>query len=458
MHDMRIKVAIHDMVGLCRRPWFLAGLFCVYAAVAIPSIALLMPPFQAADEMGHAQRANEISHGELLATRFAGPLSSGGRTDIGLTHLWTVFAGLPFQPGTKVTKSMKKQGAAIAWGVSRPDSFVNTAIYPPLLYIPAAIGQGTGRLLHLSVLHGVVLSRLLDGVVSTGIAALAIGLAGDVAPLLFTLLCLPMSLALFAAVTQDGPMIALSALAAALFARIRLTGAGLAAGSTALALAAMARPALLPFCLLPWILPELSLAVRVVSTVLPIASVLGWTALTGRITLYTPLADQVAAQTHALLLHPHLVPVLVWTTIQNQWLRHFDLFRTFVGVLGWLDTPLPMPYYAATAVMLLLAVLASLPDHQKLDGVVRGLAAAILLLGAIGAVFLLEYLSWSPVGGRVVDGVQGRYFLPIMPFLALVLPRRRLRSLTWMRVALCLYPLLSITITIRAILWRYYPS
>ncbi len=449
---------LRDGAGLCRRPWFLAGLFCVYAAVAIPSIALLMPPFQAADEMAHAQRANEISHGELLATRFAGPRSSGGLTDIGIVHLWTVFAGLPFQPGAKVTRSMEKRGAAIAWGASRPDSFANTAIYPPLLYIPAASGQGLGRLLHLSVVHGMVLSRLLDGGASSGIAALAIGLAGDFAPLLFTLLCLPMSLALFAAVTQDGPIIALSALAAALFARGRLTGPGLAAGSTALALAAMARPVLLPFCLLPWILRSLSPAARVMSTALPIASVLGWTALTDRITLYRPLADQVAAQTHALLLHPHLVPVLVWTTLQNQWLRHFDLFQTFVGVLGWLDTPLPMPYYAATAVMLLLAVLASLSDHPPLDGAARRLAAALLLLGAIGAVFLLEYLSWSPVGGRVVDGVQGRYFLPIMPFLAFVLPRGRLPALAWMRVALCLYPLLSITITIRAILWRYYPS
>ncbi len=449
---------MHNMVGLCSKPRSLAALFCVYAAVAIPSIALLMPPFQAADEMAHAQRANEISHGGLLATRFAGPLSSGGRTDIGLVHLWTVFAGLPFQPGTKVTRSMRKQGAAIAWGPSRPDSFANTAIYPPVLYMPAAIGQGTGRLLHLSVVHGMVLSRLLDGVVSAGIGALAIGLAGDFAPLLFTLLCLPMSLALFAAVTQDGPIIALSALAAALFARGRPTGAGLAAGSMALALTAMARPALLPFCLLPWLLPGLSPAVRIASTVLPIASVLGWTALTDRITLYTPLADQVAAQMRALLLHPHLVPVLVGTTIQNQWLRHFDLFQTFVGVLGWLDTPLPTSYYAATAVMLLLAVLASLPDRQTLDGVARRLAAGILLLGAIGAVFLLEHLSWSPVGGRVVDGVQGRYFLPIMPFLIFVLPRRRLRTLAWMRVALCLYPLLSITITLRAILWRYYPS
>ena len=449
---------MHDVVGLCGKPRFLAVLFCIYAAVAIPSIALLMPPFQAADEMAHAQRANEISHGELLATRFAGPLSSGGPTDIGILHLWTVFAGLPFQPGTKVTRSMEKRGAAITWGVSRPDTFVNTAIYPPLLYIPAAIGQGMGRLLHLSVVHGMVLSRLLDGVVSAGMGALAIGLAGDVAPLLFTLLCLPMSLALFAAVTQDGPIIALSALAATLFARGRLTGAGLTAAGTALALAAMARPVLLPFCLLPWLRPGLSPAVRVASTVLPIAAVLGWTVLTDRMTLYTPLADQVAAQTQALLLHPHLVPVLVWTTIQSQWLRDFDLFRTFVGVLGWLDTPLPMSYYAATAVMLLLAVLASLPDQQSLDGVARRLAAGILLLGAIGAVFLLEYLSWTPVGARVVEGVQGRYFLPIMPFLVLVLPRRRVRAHTWVRVALCLYPLLSITITIRAILWRYYPS
>ena len=165
-----------------------------------------------------------------------------------------------------------------------------------------------------------------------------------------------------------------------------------------------------------------------------------------------------AAQTHALLLHPRLLATLVWTTVQGQWLRHGDIFQGFVGVLGWLDTPLPASYYLLTAVMLMLALMVSTRDHQPLETNLRRLAAAALFLGAVCAVFLLEYLSWSPVGGRVVEGVQGRYFLPIVPFLGFVLPRARFRTPTWSGVALCFYPALSITIAVQAIVLRYYLS
>ena len=451
-------VTIRSLAGACRHPWFLAGLFCLYAAVAIPMIALLMPPLQAADETAHAQRANEISHGGLIATRFNGPLTSGGVIDLGLIRLWRVVEDLPFRPDHKLTQAMERQAAAVTWKPRGNDSFANTAIYPPLLYAPAAIGQAAGRWLHLSVLHAMLLSRLLDGAASTVLAAIAIGLGDALAPLLFTLLCLPMSLALFAAITQDGPMIALSALAVSLFARARRGSAYVAAGSTALGLAAMARPPMLPFCLLPWLLPGLSRRARMTSTALPIAAALGWTVMTDRITLYRPSADQVAAQTHAILAHPQLLATLVWTTIQGQWLRHCDIFQGFVGVLGWLDTPLPASYYALTAVVMILAIMVSVRDQPPLDTTLRRLAAAALFLGAVCAVFLLEYLSWSPVGSRFIEGVQGRYFLPIMPFLGFLLPRHRLPDPVWARLALCLYPALSITITVQAIVLRYYLS
>ncbi len=453
-----MTITIHDMARLLSKPRVLAVLFCIYAAVAIPMIALLMPPFQAADEIAHSQRANEISHGGLIATRFNGPLTSGGTIDLGMIRLWRVVEGLPFHTDRKLTRAMEDQAAAVTWKPRGDDSFANTAIYPPLLYAPAAIGQIAGRWLHLSVLHTMLLSRLLDGAASAAIAAIAIGLGDALAPLLFTLLCLPMSLALFAAITQDGPMIALSALTVSLFARARRASAYLAAGSSAIGLVAMARPAMLPFCLLPWLLPGLSRRARMTSTALPVATTLGWTALTNWITLYRPSADQVAAQTHALLLHPRLLATLVWTTVQGQWLRHGDIFQGFVGVLGWLDTPLPASYYLLTAVMLVVALMVSTRDHPPLDTNLRRLAAAALFLGAVCAVFLLEYLSWSPVGGRVVEGVQGRYFLPIVPFLGFVLSRARFRTPTWLGVALCLYPALSITIVVQAIVLRYYLS
>ena len=82
--------------------------------------------------------------------------------------------------------------------------------------------------------------------------------------------------------------------------------------------------------------------------------------------------------------------------------------------------------------------------------------AASLVLGAIAAVFVLQYLNWSPIGGPSVDGVQGRYFLPVAPFLLLLLPGSETRRPGWILVTLCSYPALSIVVTLRAIVFRYY--
>lgn len=49
--------------------------------------------------------------------------------------------------------------------------------------------------------------------------------------------------------------------------------------------------------------------------------------------------------------------------------------------------------------------------------------SSVLVLALIGAAYLVAlvlYLTWSPVGARNIDGLQGRYFLPMLLALPLV--------------------------------------
>ena len=65
-------------------------------------------------------------------------------------------------------------------------------------------------------------------------------------------------------------------------------------------------------------------------------------------------------------------------------------------------------------------------------------------------------LAWTPIGSKVISGVQGRYFLPFLPVLlmalkndALVLTRERNRKILYLMcctdvyVALRLYSIVS---------------
>lgn len=56
------------------------------------------------------------------------------------------------------------------------------------------------------------------------------------------------------------------------------------------------------------------------------------------------------------------------------------------------------------------------------------LIACAGILATIAAVVLSQYVSWTHVGAETVAGVQGRYFLPILAFLTLGLPRLTLRQ------------------------------
>ncbi len=432
-------------------PRLLAALFCVYAAVAVPTIALLMPPFQAADELNHAERADQVASGGLVAVRLDGS-RAGGTVDLGLDRLATTVEGIRFHREIKETRAMADRAAWIGWGDKGVMSFPNTAIYPPLLYLPSALGQVVARTARLSVLHGMLLSRLLNGAASAAVAAAAIALSGGLAPLLFTLLCLPMVLALFGSMSQDGPMIALSALSAVLLVRAPAIRHGSALGCVTLAIVAMARPAYLPLCLLPLLSPA-PLRARLGGAGSAIGAVLGWTLLADHVTLPHVASLQMARQMQALVLHPGICITLLRTTMQIQWSQGCPYCRQAVGVLGWLDTTLPNPYYALTGLVLLAAFSVS---RTPGSGTRRRIAVTGLVAAAVGAIFVLQYLSWSPIGSRTIEGIQGRYFLPLVPFLGLALPCGRVRLSSWAMAGLCFYPALSIAVMLRAIVFRYY--
>jgi uncharacterized membrane protein len=82
-----------------------------------------------------------------------------------------------------------------------------------------------------------------------------------------------------------------------------------------------------------------------------------------------------------------------------------------IGLLGWLDTPMPSPYYLAMMLVLLAAYIAELDHGEKVK---RSTTALLLLpsLAAILGVLLAGYLVWTPVGASWIYGIQGRYWIP----------------------------------------------
>jgi uncharacterized membrane protein len=450
-------------------PRKLALQFFLQATVGILVLAMLVPPFENPDEFNHMNRVDEIANGGFVARRYDGPLTSGGNVDTGINRIDAMIGGIRFHPERKVTRAMMLNANAVQWGHRMPATFANTSIYSPFLYLPAVIGDRAGKLFGFSIARTLILSRAATGIACAAVAAAAIALAGEAAMYLFIVLSLPMSLFLFASVSQDGPMLALAAMAIALALCIQNESpaarpARFVAVCACVCLLGIGRPAYAPFCVLPLLLTGIAWRQRVAGAALAVAGIAAWSLIAAHWSLINAVGSigvDPPAQMRALLMHPTLWGTLAHSVVTGaQGMEGSSFFRETVGILGWQDVFLPDWFYIVAGCAWLGSVIVILPRDRP--GLPPGAQGALFIAGAAAVVlvFLLEYLTWTPVGLPVVQGVQGRYFLPIALFLPGMLPNLRsaaaARICVPARILLLGFPALSIAVMVSCVVRRYY--
>lgn len=101
----------------------------------------------------------------------------------------------------------------------------------------------------------------------------------------------------------------------------------------------------------------------------------------------------------------------------------------FVGSWGFLwNVTLPIIFYILYSLAIIFFALTNGLNLKLGERGVLIFSAAVSTLGF----FLFDYIIWSSVGGEVVSGVQGRYFIPIAPmilFAPAILPPMRHKNL-----------------------------
>jgi hypothetical protein len=440
-------------------PRFVSLLYAVLASLAILLLATTMPPMQNPDEEAHAYRADQVSRlvpmGQVLDDG-----EYGGTISNGLVEQQTETAGLRFHPELKATRAMT---VALPWGVPVQRGFPNTAVNPPFFYVPAAAMDRISRSAGITLPHALVLMRLANGFATIVVAATAIALAGDASLWLFAVLLLPMSLAVSSAVTQDSLLLACGALAVSLYLRLRQPQSRTKALSfTAMCIlftmVAMARVPYYAFVLLLLATP-VRLSWRVIGTLFMSACVIGWSI---RSAAHFPLPHwpqgvvSPGLQVLGLATHPWRIPLIIVRT----WQANDDMIaRSFIGQLGWLDVDLPAFYRRiAWAGLVLAAILVwrrgaprAASRHWRLE--------AVAVAGAVLGVGLIQYMTWTVVGSPVVDGIQGRYFLVPALVLGVLITRDATPSrpsADWLAVPVLLLPIISIAVTMHALILRYY--
>lgn len=113
----------------------------------------------------------------------------------------------------------------------------------------------------------------------------------------------------------------------------------------------------------------------------------------------------------------HNPGVLFWICV-NTIHERFDFYwKTMIGgSLGWFEINLPYVLVAGFTVLLVIA----LREHTELRIPFRHKVLMVLIIiGVVGMVEASMLLAWTPISYDWIEGVQGRYFLPVLPLLLL---------------------------------------
>ena len=452
----------------------LALLFLFVAILPAVVIALAVPPGETPDEPTHTARAGSLLHGQVVGVRQMGvdgagqPLMNSGV----ITNFGTVAVSFGFQPGEpkKMTQEILDRLRAIPWS-DRP-VFVqspNTASYSPVFYIPASAGLGLGHVLGRSPFTSLLLARIFGLIAFAFIGTLALLAVRRGHVLVFATLVLPMTLWLGGTLNQDGVMMAVLCLSAALLTRVsRPEGWAYWTAGVLLMLVIAVKPPYFLFAaamLLPWeirrraqLLPAMAgVAIALVPAV--VWTVIAQSLASGNFVFGPPYhpgplwpgdptvlfpAPDAHAQLQVFLHRPVLLVSLVLDRLRDEgWWK----INEMIGVLGPLGIVLEPIVYTAWLYALYCAGVSGLVGSGS-DSRPSWTGAAAVGLALVGTVFVIydaQYLSWTTVGKGAIDGVQGRYFLPFLPMLAIALPALRVPGGVWVRGVLAL-PTLALAV------------
>lgn len=394
------------------------------------------PPLRGPDETAHFLRAYGIAQGDVVPS-----LEDGrGRKGIALSprlaadffYFEEIQTG-PKPPGT-YRRGFEEFLADPPVTAERPAfvPYAGSEGYSPLAYLPQSAAAAIADLLGLDFLPTLYLMRLAGLLTFTALIGWAMTLVPALAWTFFAIAMLPSVLYGRAMISADGGAFTLALIVTALSLHAVARPGAMLEGRQSfwLLLGVLTKPPNLAFLLLPAMTPRWWSAKRWARTgliILPAlvvamlwsihseADTATWRMV--EITGHGESAFDPALKLGQLLESPLDLPTAFWATLmQEDYLR--GLWRQAIGVLGLFDTVMRDWTYPLLTALLLGTFLVRLPYEKTARRQIAAVAALTILIYGAG-LYLIAYLVFTPHGAPTIWGVQGRYFAPVLPLLAI---------------------------------------
>lgn len=398
--------------------------------------ALITPPFQTPDEHQHLFRTWQIASGQIIADRAGGEAGGWlppGLPDAAARELGDIAPHASDRPLTRrsIDEAMARATAIGADAEPRFVNFFGAIIYSPASYLPQLVAVWIGAAAAMPVEHILLLGRLLNAVLAVLLLFAAIRIAPVARMGFFWVGLFPMTVASAASFGQDGLQIGGLAL---------LTAVGLRAhraarwhrADIALLLGVGALISLAKFVYLPMLalaaLPR-PRAVRWLRWSAPIAAAVALAALlvalwlaavAGVMVDVRPGIPPAGERLAGFAADPLALVALLVRTADQEGVTIFESLFTF----GWANIG---PVQGAMLPSLTALGLVLLAGDANAAAVSRAQRAWLMLLACCVSLLiaLALYFTYTPASAATIEGIQGRYLIPLMPAVLVALARRR---------------------------------
>jgi uncharacterized membrane protein len=401
----------------------------IFLIIAIPVLLIftfLTGPFQVSDEPAHFLRAIAISHGQITPVISTSRDSAGGLVESSAANL-AVKYGDPFKVGFNEHYRFFSRDLIKSYKIYNSHDLVyapfsNTAIYFPAAHAPQAAAIFIARLFGINTLGWLYAGRLINVALFILISCYAISILRGFEVFVVTFLFLPMGLFEAASISADPAIITLSLILCGLIKFIlekkKLRPLDYILFGICFVYVGLSKFAYIPICLLPLILILLNdkigrhFYIIFVMTILLVLSWVIWVLFVHNDVFNMRLDGSyvnVNAQVHLMISRPRDFLVTLVTSIRKDGKMELEMM---VGSrLGWLTAYNPRWAFKLSWALLILA--AFVRTESFVGSVKTSFIIVFCVLSSFLMMYMLLYLQFTPVGGKHIDGMQGRYFLPL---------------------------------------------
>jgi len=405
------------------------GFFLVLALIGGLVMTFIVPSGQEPDSGDHILRAFDVSYGNYRPF-----LTKVNDRSIQMPDNFEIFNDTVIEPdlnlGLSRVKSMLSEKFASDYG--KNFDYRYKVKYSTIVYMPQGLGLYLGRIWGLNEFNMLSMARIFNLLAYIGLTYISIRILPIYKNFMMAIGLLPMSLYQASSISADAIINGFLFLFIALIMKMTLQTRKISLyqlilPSLLLYIVYLAKPAYLPIALLIFIIPQSNyhgLSTRILRILIFLGMTITAAGLlfafsSGRLMLAE--GNPVYPDQLSFVLH-NLIPTvrIFFHTLSKNAVQ----YMVWLNTLGWLTYSLGFLVFAIPAFLVWIGLVDR--DETLRLNLWQKLLILLALGGTVAAIFIGLYIfdDINEIGGSLMLGVQGRYFIPlfILPFLLIKSP------------------------------------